>query len=415
MTFDETIIGAQAFLEKYQKVIIHSATLFFLVGGFCYSLYLGNDLRFPDERKYYSLAVNLVKGNGYTIDGENPTAILTPGYPLFLSIFVKFGASPIFLRYLNFIALALCLYVIKKILDRESTKSGLALSSLLLAGYGVLFYTAGTLYPQTIFTLLLLLIFWLVTGKKFTYLHATIFGFLSALMIMLHSTALFIPPLIVLWLFAPKNWHIMKKAFVSALIVVACTSLWAYRNYKVFDAFIPLSTHGWDTFYAGNNPNADVMAWHKSMTPQILDQAKLLNEVKRERFYREKVLKFWRENPGTGIKLYILKLLNYFNFQNRFYMRSEFNSLKSIIIFVTYYPLLICFIARLFFIPQVQLNRVEGLLILLYITSALFHAIFITRLRFRLPYDALLIVHVGLMFSLTVNWMKIRRAKKAMR
>jgi hypothetical protein len=145
------------------------------------------------------------------------------------------------------------------------------------------------------------------------------------------------------------------------------------------------------------------------MTKEILNEAGRLNQMEREAFYRKKVLQFWKENPGGAIKLYLLKLLNHFNFQNKFYMESEFSRLKSIIMFVTYYPLLICLIARLFFIPKVRLSRVEVLFVLIYIASALFHAIFITRLRFRLPYDALLIVHIGIMFSLVLNWIKSRQ------
>ena len=202
---------------------------------------------------------------------------------------------------------------------------------------------------------------------------------------------------------------------VSALIVIACSSIWAYRNYMAFDAFVPLSTHGWDTFYAGNNPNADIMAWHNSMTKEILDQAKRLNEVERERFYQEKVLRFWKEQPGSAIKLYVLKLLNYFNFQNEFYMKSEFNRFKGIIMFVTYYPLLICLVVRLFFAFKIRLSRTEILFVLLYLISALFHATFITRIRFRLPYDALLIVHIGVMFSVTANWIKLTREQKTVR
>ena len=409
MKLGKTVTRTIAFLEKKPGVIVHGAALFFLIAGLIYSLSLGDNFRFPDERQYYTLAKNLAEGHGYTLNGVNPTAYFPPGYPFFLSLFIKFGASPVFLRYLNFVALALCVYIARAILRRENAEAGAALSSLLLVGYGVLFYMAGTLYTQTIFTLMLMLLFWLTTGPHFSYLHAVIFGFLSALMIMLHSTAIFIPPVIVLWMFVPRNWQIIRKATVSALVVIACFSIWTYRNYKAFDAFIPMSNHGWDSIYAGNNPNAKATAWHKSMTKEILNEANRLNQVEREAFFRKKVLKFWKENPRGAIKLYFLKLLNYFNFQNEFYMKSEFSRLKSFIMFVTYYPLLICLIARLFFIPKVRLSRVEVLFVLIYIVSALFHAIFITRIRFRLPYDALLIVHIGIMFSLTVNWIKSRQ------
>jgi hypothetical protein len=377
--------------------------LFFLIAGFVYSLHLGNDLRFPDEREYYTLAKNLAEGHGYTLDGENPSAYRTPGYPIFLSFFVKIGATPVFLRYLNFIALAICLYIIRAILRRENAESGAALSSLLLVSYGVLFYTAGTLYPQTIFTLVLLLVFWLTIGQHFSYLRTLIFGLLSAFLIMLHPTAIFIPPLIILWMSYPDKWQVIGKAALSALIVIACFSIWTYRNYKAFDSFVPISTLGGNLLYIGNNQNTDVIVWFDSLTEDVMRKTNRMNEVERDRFYKKEAVRFWKEHPKRAIELYILKFLNHFNFQNRFYVDSEFNRLKSIIMFVTYYPLLICLVVRLCFIPKIRLSRVEVLFVLIYFISALFHAIFLTRIRYRLPYDVMLIAHIGIMYSLLIN------------
>lgn len=157
MGFKKIVTSVIAFTENRSGIIVHSAALFFLIAGFLYSLHLGDSFRFPDEREYYTLAKHLVEGNGYTLDGENPTALRPPGYPVFLSFFVIFGASPVFLRYLNFIALSLCLYIVRAILRRENAEAGAAFSAFLLVGYGVLFYTAGTLYPRTICALVLML------------------------------------------------------------------------------------------------------------------------------------------------------------------------------------------------------------------------------------------------------------------
>jgi hypothetical protein len=68
--------------------------------------------------------------------------------------------------------------------------------------------------------------------------------------------------------------------------------------------------------------------------------------------------------------------------------------------FVTYYPLLLCLVLRLLSAFKVPLSRTEKLLVAIYLISALFHALFLPRIRFRLPYDAVLIAHVGIMFSL---------------
>ena len=109
------------------------------------------------------------------------------------------------------------------------------------------------------------------------------------------------------------------------------------------------------------------------------------------------------------MKLYLLKFLNYFNFRNTFWVESEFNFFRSVIMFITYYPLLLCLIFRLFYIHRQPLRHVEILFVLLYFGSAFFYSIFIPRIRFRLPFDVLLIAHVGIIFSLQVDRMKQRQ------
>jgi len=240
-------------IEKKSSFFVHGAAVFFLVAGLAYSFYLGNELRYPDERQYFAIAKNLVNGLGYTMDGQNPTALRTPGYPLFLAFFIKLGASVIFLRWLNFVALALCVYLVRSILRRFDAGPGAAISALYLIGYAVLFYTAGTLYSQTLFTLLLLCIVRITADRDLSGFEAVLFGLFSGLIILVHPTAIFIPPLIFFWIFRPGRWRIIPKVALSALIAAACLSIWAYRNYKVFDAFVPISTHGGDTLYIGNN------------------------------------------------------------------------------------------------------------------------------------------------------------------
>jgi len=68
--------------------------------------------------------------------------------------------------------------------------------------------------------------------------------------------------------------------------------------------------------------------------------------------------------------------------------------------FVTYYPLLICLLVRLLLAWRIPLSKTETLLFAIYLVSAFFHALFLPRIRFRLPYDAVLIAHIGIMYSL---------------
>lgn len=387
------------FIDRHQNRIVHLSALFILLAGFGYSVYLGDSLRYPDAKKYYEIAVNLASGNGYSLN-DSPTAFRTPGYPLLLAAFATFGAPIIFLRYLNFILLSISIYVIRSILSTVNAKIGAPLSVVLLVGYGVLFYTAGTLYAQTMFTLVLLLIIRLAIVPRFTYRHAVLLGILSTTFIMIHPSGVFIPPLIVLWLVFPKNWNMIGKGIVAFLVAVACLAPWTYRNYLIFDEFIPISSHGADTLYVGNNSNTDVANWYKWIEDEVYKKSCELSEKELRSHYLKEVVEFWTEHPVDAIKLYLEKVVYYFAYRNNLLVSNESSRLKDGVLFITYYPLLLCLILRLLIARKIPLSRVETLFAAIYIGSALFYAIFIPRIRFRLPFDVVLITHIGIMFSM---------------
>jgi len=390
-----------SFIDQYRNGIVHGCALFFLLAGLGYSYSLGANLRYPDAQKYYAVALNVASGHGYSVDGVQPTAFFVPVWPLLLSVFIKLGAPIWILRYLNFIFMAACVYVIRSILRVKKAQAGAPIAALLLVGYGVLFYTAGTLYTQTLATLEILLIIRLMVGSPFGYARAVGLGVLSALLIMTHPSGVFIPPLVVFWLVLPRNFHLIGKTVISALVAVLLISGWSYRNYRTFDRFIPITSHGGDTLYFGNNPHATLDAWYNYFDQdEYLNKVKQMPQAERNSFYLHKTLEYWRTQPGAALKFYLVKWLDYFNFYDHLYVKSEFSFWRGVVMFVTYYPLLLCLVLRLLAIWWVPLTRVEKLLVAIYLGSAFFYALFLPRIRFRIPFDAVLIGHIGLMYSL---------------
>jgi hypothetical protein len=43
---------------------------------------------------------------------------------------------------------------------------------------------------------------------------------------------------------------------VAVIMAFAVVAPWSIRNYRVFDAFVPISTNGGGVFYLANNPLA---------------------------------------------------------------------------------------------------------------------------------------------------------------
>lgn len=397
--------GVVLFLDRHNQAIVHCCALFFLVAGLGYSYLLGDTLHFRDESLYLSIAENLAAGNGYSIDGVTPTAVFPPVWPLLLALFIKLGSPVWLLRYLNFIALSLCVYTIRSLLKHEQAGEGAPLSAMLLIGYCVLFYTAGTLYTQTLYTLVLLLIVRLAISRPFGYGRAMLLGLLLALEILIHPTGVFIAPLVAIWLLFSANRHMLRKVVLCALVALALVSCWSFRNYKAFDRFIPITSHGADVLYIGNNPTTSLAAWYNYIHEDYYIEANKLPEAEQNSYYLHKTLEFWSGQPVAAIRLYLRKLLDYFNYHNNLLSKSEFGSLRSVVMFVTYYPLLLCLFLRLVFSHRVPLSRTEKLLAAIYIFSAFFHAVFLPRIRFRLPYDVVLIAHIGIMAKLVTDRM----------
>ncbi len=400
----ELLQKAEKLAICHNRKIVHGSAIFVMVAGIVYSFIKGTCLNFPDERQYFSIALNIASGRGFSLDGMSPTALFPPGWPFVLAFLIKLGASCTVLHMVNFLFLAASIYVMRSILAHEKALAGAAVSSILAICYCVLFYTAGTLYPQTLFTLLVLLLIRAALDAAGSLKYALFFGLMCGLVILVHSTGVFIPPVVGLWIiFSCRDRKAaFKRVAVAAMVASACVLTWTTRNYVVFHRFIPLTTHGGDTLYIGNNPHTSLRAWYNYVDDEFYQRVSRLPEAEQNRYYVAKTLEFWTKKPWDALKLYLVKLADYFNFYNNLFA-TKFDALKRIVMFVTYYPLLACLILRLFHARRIPLSPVERLFVIIYFASALFHALFVPRIRFRLPYDVILITHIGIMFSVLIK------------
>ena len=399
----ETIISRTRELsERHSRTILYFSTFFFLIAGMAYSFLRGNVLNFPDERQYFAIATNMATGHGFSLNGTDPTALFPVLYPALMAIFIKAGATIPVLRFINFIFLSCTPYVIRSILRHEDSEPGTGVSVILLIFYCVLFYTAGTLYPQTLYTLILLLLVRCAIDAGSDIRYAIAFGVLCTVLMLVHSSGAFIPPLVGIWIIlsAANKKTALVNVCIGAAVAIICLSPWVVRNYAVFHRFIPLTTHGGDTLYIGNNPHTSLSTWYNYINDDFYQKVGRLPEEEQNHYYFEKTLEFWTGHSIAAAKLYARKLVEYFNFYNNLFVSKEFGFTKKMIMFITYYPLLSCLIIRLFYIRKIPLSSTETLFVLIYLCSALFYAIFIPRIRFRLPYDVILITHIGIMFCL---------------
>uniref|UniRef100_A0A7C3SJW8 Glycosyltransferase RgtA/B/C/D-like domain-containing protein n=1 Tax=Desulfobacca acetoxidans TaxID=60893 RepID=A0A7C3SJW8_9BACT len=218
--------------EKHQKVIISMLAAILLTGGICFSIFLGDNLKFADEKDYLRIANNLSTKHIYSIDGVNPTAFRSPGYPLILYGILQLGVSIVTIRIFNYIALSISLILFYKLLKKIGGAISGGIGAFLICFYPVLFFTAGMLYPQAVAIALFILILYLliknIESDKFYYF--LICGLLYGYLILIHPLFLLNLPVIISYPFLLGQKKKLIKAFIFFLSSLIVISFWVYRN-----------------------------------------------------------------------------------------------------------------------------------------------------------------------------------------
>ena len=180
-----------------QRFVVAVPIVVLVLAGSVYAALLGNRLPFPDEQEYYAIASNLVQHHRYSLDGVHPTAFRTPGYPWLLAVGLLLHFPIVLLRMMNFVALGASAYLLHQVVRYAGFPLAARIAPYLLLCYPVLFYTAGTLYPQTIGTTLLLLAMYLVLRDPASLRGIAYAGFaFGALILFIPSFLLKLPLLV---------------------------------------------------------------------------------------------------------------------------------------------------------------------------------------------------------------------------
>ncbi len=359
------------------KSLFLAAAAAFVACGFGYSWWvLGSGVTYPDEREYLALARNLFDAGLYTLDGSEPTARRPPGYPIVLAMPLALLDSVHVVRVLQFALLIVALWglsahVVGGWLNRWQAASLLLLGVL---AYPVLFYTAGTIFPQIVISTLLVTILVLSQASDANAARSVAIGLLCGLIVLLSPTALCIVP--VAMAAALLNG---RQGVSQALIIVVCCVLvmatWTLRNQLVIGKPIVFSTN-----MSMNLDNAVLSDDPAAATEDRAPKSTLDYGI-------ERLVQLFSE-PG----LYFEKLVNFFAYSNDLAVSTEESSLRDQVMFVTFYTLLGLVLLRLALAFVQPLNRMERLVLALYLCTALFHALVFVRIRYRIPFDLLLLL-----------------------
>jgi hypothetical protein len=380
----------------------------YLAAAVIYTVTLPQELRFADERLYYRLAENVWKLGMFSSNGALPTAERAPGFALLIAPLIPLEHSITFARLLNFVMVgAAGMLGFRLLVEHDNPVAGLIYMAVLLF-YPVAFFTAGTLYPQSLSIFLLVALSYLLLSRRRGYGRLILAGLAYGLLILTAPVFLALIPAF--------GWAVYRGASAAGrgpiqsfglfvLIAALVNAPWVLRNYKAFDQFVFVSANSGLMLILGNSENARYDLGPRTDIQVYRDYAveHSSNPAQYDMQLREQAIDWIAENPRRAAVLYLQKLGNWFHFRNKLATESEMSVVRDMILLASYYPLLALAICFLLFDRTRRLLALKVYVLLLYLGGAAFYAIFFTRIRYRIPFDATMLFLAAMQIEVLVR------------
>ena len=400
-----TAAAARHFVARTPRLLVLAT----IVIAAAYAFTLKGNFTYVDEADYYFIASNILKHHTYSRDDIHPTASRPPGYPIALVPVLGLDSSVRFAKAVNLLWWIGAAFLTSYIAGELYGSAGGTLALLFVLLYPVSLYTAGTLYPQAITSF-----FFLVsiavhfrprthTSLKEAFLQGLVFSFLIV------SVPLYAANLAVFMAFQTfGETNGIRNAIVTCLVVVFVIGLWSLRNYSVYGQFLFASNSGVNLLL-GNSPLTGPNSGTNVDIDTIAPEAAGLPEVQRDAALKKHAVEWIKGHPLEFEWLFIKKLVNWFNYRNQLRTSGESTRFRDLVMAFSYYPLL----ALAVLLPLVKKRRISELeryLYLSYGAAALAYAFFFTRIRFRVPFDFLLIILASGSASILLHSSRVRTA-----
>ena len=398
MEFRERILSL---LDKKKLTGFLVAVLFLC--SIALSITGGDKIKYPDERDYHSLALSLKNGEGF-VDKKTkePTAYRPPGWPFVISLFYRITDNALTARIINGFLIAGTAVAFSALVSRIVPAARIFVPLLILC-YPVMIYLSSTLFPQTVAMFLFAIVLLLLEGENKSFRKIILAGLvLGTLILTVPYFLLLIPPILFGHFFLrKKEWKetiIKSCVFLSIAAVVVIP--WTIRNAYTFKHFVPVSTNSGINLLIGNSENSGPNTGVNVNLSHYKTQVQHLGEAEKNSRFAQYAIDWITTNPKESFSLYLKKLLNHFNFKNKLYVKGESSSLRDLVMFISYYSLLSLTLLRVLLWKKLPLHSTEISLLTIYLFNAFASAIFFTRIRFRIPFDLLLIGIVAIFIGI---------------
>lgn len=301
-------------LDRREKLILFFIIFIPFVIKVILAFSLNTTLR-SDSMVYDELAKSILYTGSYSFNGK-PTAVLSCGYPLFLSlIYAIFGAGQIPVKlFQSFIEIFSGLVFFLISAKFFKTKHALIATAIFT------FLPSNILFSQTILTeplfgFLNLILLNYCLSEKFPR-HIFFIGLIWGYAVLVRASFAFSLILIPVYLFffrkqifeGYSKTRFLKFVKFSLLFfygVALVISPWLIRNKIVIGTFT-IATQGGFTFWAGSNPNATGTWYHR--IEETDERFNIEDEALRDKLFYKEGIKYAINNPHKFFIIGIKKL-----------------------------------------------------------------------------------------------------------
>ena len=362
----------------------------------------GDAVKSADEPDFLATSVNLAQTGIFAVEPGQPDAYRAPGLVFFLTPFSALGAGMMEARLANATLVGFGLVMLFQLVRRHASPLAGLLAVVMVSAWPVVIYTSSTLYPQTLAGFLLILTLWLLDGLRDndTSGPPLLGGLAYGAFILTIPVALLLTPVLVAWIASiSRRW--ITAVMIFGVVSGSLVGSWTLRNWMTFDSFIPVATSSGYNLLAGNTENA---RWNTSLNVRfpeyVYTEITGKNDVERNKIMTDAAFAEIAADPARFVQRYAGKFIHWFHFSNRLLSDEVVESgassvpvgLREIILFAAWMVLIIApLLCRLLMMRRIPMKKIEILFMALWITAGLAYALFFTRIRFRLPFDWLII------------------------
>jgi 4-amino-4-deoxy-L-arabinose transferase-like glycosyltransferase len=270
-----------------------------------------------DAERYAKHAQHLLDGDGFISDEGKPTAYTPPGYPVFLAgVGAVLGSHPRTIAYVQAVLGAICCAFTFLVCDRLFDRRRALTAGLLLAVSPTTIAYSGTLLSELPATLVILAVLLVLVAdheeNRGHPLRALCAGLLLGVGVLIRPALVGYGLGLGAWLLLFHPSARLGRLFATGMFVAGAVLVigpWAYRNYRVLHALIPVSNNGDYVLYMGNNPYAYDGGW---MFFEDVDRLEH-EEPDGAREARRRALAWIRRNPIGYAKLTLRRALCWFS------------------------------------------------------------------------------------------------------